>query len=340
MIITIQAMIYFLQILARNDVTSVDQNVKISLARRLPKGDKCRNFRPKRANWGIRRITCPDPITGLKPWPCYRYEPEMDVDIYIVDSGILTTHEEFQEKGESRAECLFATDDVGGVCVDDDGHGTHVAGVASGKKFGVAKEASVIGVKVLGKEGGTGCGVIAGLRWIQRRVNGNNRPSVINMSLGTNIRWAPLDNAVKSTLGENIPVVVAAGNAARDACLESPAAVGGVGGDAITVMASDRNDIMYTLSNCGTCTDIIAPGVKIKSAINTGTDQYDAWDGSSMATPFVAGLVARYLAQNNGKTPAELKKWITGSAAKDLITVRANCPAGTPNLLVQSGCYL
>ena len=331
-------------------MTIVYQNIKCSGDGRRLKKDGCDHFRPaKPENWGIRRITCPDPIPDvtkdLKPWPCYRYEPEMDVDIYIMDTGILTTHDEFQEHGKSRAQCLFAADDVGGVCVDDHGHGTHVAGIAVGKVYGVAKKASVIGVKVLDKNNsGSVCGFLSGLEWIVNTVTAkrkdNNRQSVINIALGMN-RIALIDNAVKNTLDENIPVVLAAGNDAKDACIYSPAAVGGGNGNAITVMASDINDELASDSNCGTCTDIIAPGVNIKSAINTGPAHYADAQGTSHAAPYVSGLVARYLAQNKGKTPAELKAWVTTKkAAKGLVKIRDNCPDGTPNLLAQSGCYL
>ncbi len=323
----------------------VEKNVEGSIAGHHLKGDKCHHFRPMLDNWGIRRITCPDEIIGLRPWPCYRYEPEMDVDIYIMDSGILTTHEEFQEDGKSRAECSYAADDVGGVCIDESGHGTHVAGVAAGKVYGVAKKASAIGVKVVDFTGRmTVAGFLCGLQWIVDRVTGekgNKRSSVINMSLRVPKENEAIDEAIKAALGENIPIVVAAGNdMGIDACLLSPARVGGDGGDAITVMASNMNDELASFSNCGTCTDIIAPGVCIRSADFKGDDRYEVLRGTSQAAPYVSGLVARYLAQNKGKTPAELKTWVTGQAAKDLIKIWANCKATTPNRLAQSDCYL
>lgn len=226
--------------------------------------------------------------------------------------------------------------------MDDHGHGTHVAGTAAGNVYGVAKEAYVIGVKVLDSNNrGSWAGVISGLNFTGNRASrSDTRLGVVNMSLGGG-RSATVDAAVQSLLDMNIPVVVSAGNDYHaDACNKSPAGLGGVGGDVITVMASDINDAFAGFSNCGDCTDVIGPGVNIKSAGHTGTSAYTTKSGTSMATPAVAGLVARYLAQNPGMTPAALKAWIVGQAEPGLVPIPADCPHPTPDLLAQSGCYI
>ena len=264
----------------------------------------------------------------------------MNVDVYIVDTGILVEHEEFQP---DRATCEFVATDAGDVCTDDHGHGTHVAGIAGGNVYGVAKKAKIIGVKVLDANGeGTYAGVLSGLTWIWNQVNSNGRPSVINMSLG-GPEDTTFDNAVRSLLDLGIPVVAAAGNFLRtDACNTSPARIGGEGGNAVTVMASDINDAFADFSDCGPCADIIAPGVNILSAVATAPNAYHNANGTSMATPYVCGVIARYLAQNPEKTPAELKAWVVSEAIDDVIggIPSVGACAGTPNKLLHAGCYI
>ncbi len=290
--------------------------------------------------WGLARITSPDPLSTLRIYPCYRHEPEMNVDIYIVDTGILVEHEEFKS---GRATCEFVAVDAGNVCTDDEGHGTHVAGIAGGNVYGVAKKAKLIGVKVLDARGfGTVAGILSGLQWIWNQVKNNGRPSVINMSLGGGVLPA-VDNGVRALLDLGIPVVAAAGNSYRtDACNTSPARIGGQGGKAVTVMASDINDAFADFSDCGPCADIIAPGVNILSAVETAPNAYDHLDGTSMAAPYVCGVIARYLAQNPHKTPAELKAWVVSQAIDNAIGGIPSVGAcvGTRNKLLHAGCYI
>ncbi len=264
----------------------------------------------------------------------------MNVDIYIVDTGILVKHKEFKS---GRATCKFVAADSGNVCTDDNGHGTHVAGIAGGNVCGVAKKAKLIGIKVLDANGvGTYAGVLSGLTWVWNQVNSNGRPSVINMSLG-GPGDTTLDNAVRSLLDLGIPVVAAAGNGYHnDACNTSPARIGGEGGNAVTVMASDINDAFADFSDCGPCTDIIAPGVNIRSAVETARNAYDHKDGTSMAAPYVCGVIARYLAHNPHKTPAELKSWVVSHARNKAIggIPSVGACAGTPNKLLHAGCYI
>ena len=111
------------------------------------------------------------------------------------------------------------------------------------------------------------------------------------LSLGGGISTS-LDSAINNLISKGVIVVVAAGNSAADACNSSPARVP----NAITVAASTNNDNLASFSNRGACIDIIAPGESItsdwiKSGINTIS-------GTSMASPHVAGGVARYLSTN------------------------------------------
>ena len=194
---------------------------------------------------------------------------------------------------------------------DCNGHGTHVAGTIGGTTYGVAQSVLLVPVRVLDCKGsGTTDGVIAGLDWVTAQTA---RPAVANMSLGGSASTA-LDNAVNALINSGVTVVVAAGNSRTDACKSSPARVPA----AITVAASDINDVFASFSNYGPCVDIIAPGVSITSAWWTSTTAINTISGTSMASPHVAGVVARLLSSSStnasNKNPVDYS--VTGVVKK------------------------
>ena len=196
------------------------------------------------------------------------------VDVYIVDTGVSTTHTDFS--GRLRSGFSAINDRRGSN--DCNGHGTHVAGTAAGATYGVAKAASIIPVRVLDCKGsGSTTGVIAGLDWIvQHHVAG--KPSVANMSLGGGVSSA-LDTAVQNVINDGVVMAVAAGNSNADACNSSPARAA----NAITVGATERTDIRASYSNFGTCLDIFAPGSGITSAWINSTTATNTISGTSMS---------------------------------------------------------
>lgn len=235
------------------------------------------------------------------------------VNAYIVDTGINTSHTEFT--GRITSPGFTAVD---GTIEDCNGHGTHVAGTIGGNTYGVAKMVNLIPVRVLGCNGsGTNSGVIAGLNWISTQLT--STPSVVNMSLGGGISSA-LDSAVTNLTSKGVTVVVAAGNSRRDACNFSPSRVP----SAVTVAASDRNDQFASFSNFGKCVDLIAPGVSITSAwINSATAS-NSISGTSMASPHVAGAIARYISSKNSIS-------FSGLTTPNVVV---SVPRGTSNLLL------
>jgi hypothetical protein len=139
---------------------------------------------------------------------------------------------------------------------DCNGHGTHVAGTVGGTQWGVAKNVSLVPVRVLDCRGsGTTSGVIAGVDWVTAN---HVKPAVANMSLGGGAS-STLDNAVANSIAAGVTYAVAAGNSNANACNYSPARVGA----AITVGATTSTDARASYSNFGSCLDLFAPGSSI-----------------------------------------------------------------------------
>ena len=165
------------------------------------------------ATWGLDRIDQRTrPLNGT-----YVYGPTgAGVDAYVIDTGVLGSHQEFSGR---MASGYTAINDGRGTS-DCNGHGTHVAGTVAGTVYGVAKQATVVPVRVLGCTGsGTNSGVIAGIDWVASTASG---PSVANMSLGGGASQAT-DDAVQRAVSRGVTMVVAAGNENQNACNVSPA---------------------------------------------------------------------------------------------------------------------
>jgi len=208
------------------------------------------------------------------------------VDVYVVDTGVSTTHTDFS----GRLRSGFSAINDGRGSNDCNGHGTHVAGTAAGTTYGVAKAASIIPVRVLDCAGsGSNTGVIAGLDWIIAN-HSAGVAAVANMSLGGGASLA-LDTAVQNAINDGVVMAVAAGNSNANACNYSPARAA----NAITVGATDRTDVRASYSNFGSCLDIFAPGTSITSAWINSSTAINTISGTSMASPHVAGVAAALL---------------------------------------------
>ncbi|KAH6572981.1 hypothetical protein BASA62_003159 [Batrachochytrium salamandrivorans] len=206
-------------------------------------------------SWGLTRISVRDHPSAADKTYDYPASAGTGVNAYIIDTGVFINHPEFE--GRARLGKSFSRDGNN----DGNGHGTHVAGTIGSKTYGVAKNVTLIAVKVLDNQGsGTTSDVIAGIDWASKDAMAKNREgkvlkSVANMSLGGGAS-AALDKAVKAATKNGLVFAVAAGNSGRDACQLSPARVP----EAITVAASDKNDKLASFSERGKCVDVIAPG--------------------------------------------------------------------------------
>ena len=271
--------------------------------------------------WGLDRIGQRDlPLNAA-----YSYTTTgAGVNAYIIDTGIRLSHSQFLSNGVRRANFGFDAVNDGQRGNDCNGHGTHVSGTVGGNTFGVAKAVTLWAVRVLSCNGsGTTSGVIAGVDWVTAH---HRSPAVANMSLGGGASTA-LDTAVRNSIVSGVTYAIAAGNSNVNAANQSPARVS----EAITVGATTISDARSSFSNFGSVVDIFAPGSSILSAWNTSDTATNTISGTSMATPHVAGVAARFLQANAGASPATVRNAIVNAATLNHLS---GIPTGTANRLL------
>lgn len=219
---------------------------------------------------------------------------------------------------------------------DNDGHGTHVAGIVGGTNTGVAKGVTLVPVRVLNSCGdGATSMILRGLEWILADHQAG-QPAVVNLSLGFGSTDTSVDDALTALMDEGIVVIAAAGNEATTSCGTTPAGTPGT----FSIGASDSGDVEASYTNYGSCVDIFAPGSNILSAWHyegSKANPYALLYGTSMAAPHVAGVVARYLQgkTTTSTTPDDAWTWLSTNATTDAITYyNAGRPFQTPNRLV------
>jgi subtilisin family serine protease len=279
------------------------------------------------ATWGLDRIDQRDlPLNGT-----YDYVASgSGVRVYIIDTGIRTTHSEFGGRGSIGVDERPEDGQAGQDCF---GHGTAVSGIVGGATYGVAKSVSLIAVRVLGCFGqGSLDDLVAGLDWVTaNRVT----PAVANVSIavvdgfGNETTSQMVDDAVNRMINASVTAAIAAGNTSKDACGVSPARVGA----AITAGASNSLDSRSSFSNFGTCVDLFAPGEAVTTAYIGSDYATTTGSGTSFAAPHVAGVAALYLEGNSAATPSQVWSVISAHATTGKLS---NIGTGSPNTVLHS----
>ncbi|MEO5813668.1 MAG: PKD domain-containing protein [Gemmatimonadaceae bacterium] len=272
------------------------------------------------APWGIDR-------TDQRTLPLnttYVYNADgTGVTAYIIDTGINYTHTEFGGRAVKGVDEVT----VGGTAADCHGHGTGVASLLGGAKYGVAKNVKLVAVRVVDCAANiTTSTVLAGVDWVTAH---RTLPAVANVSMSVNLSPA-LTQAIETSISSGVVYAVAAGNNANDACTSSPANTP----NALTVGATNITDHLASFSSFGPCVDISAPGEDIRMAWFGSTTATRVNDGTSFASPHVAGTAALYLQAHPTATPAQVRSALVSNATSNALI---GVPASTPNLLVYSG---
>ena len=250
-------------------------------------------------------------------------ETDVDVDIAILDTGIDLDHPDLNVYKD------FSVIGINGTGDDDQGHGTHVAGIAAAKDNGIgvvggAPGARLWSVKVCNSEGQ--CKISDMIKGVQYVTEHADEIDVANISVETPLSPA-LNRAISASIKAGVTYIVAAGNYGQDASLTSPAS----SPDVITVSAiadtdgkcggegpapeleNATDDSFAPFSNFGPSVSIAAPGVSVLSTYLDG--EYAVDSGTSMASPSVAAAAALIKANSTDITPKEIKDTLldTGS---------------------------
>jgi len=227
---------------------------------------------PRLITWSVNRVGYGDG-TGKTAW--------------VIDSGIDFDHPDLNVDA-ARSKSFISNKPS---AEDENGHGTHVAGIIGAKNntigiLGVASGANLVSLRVLDKEGkGTLSSIIRALAYVNTNAKAGD---VVNLSLGEEVISETLDQQVQYTASTGILIAIAAGNDKKPAINFSPGRANGP--NIFTVSAVDTLDRFASFSNYGNdAVDVAAPGVRILSTYTNG--RYAKLSGTSMAAPHVAGLL-------------------------------------------------
>jgi hypothetical protein len=262
----------------------------------------------------------------------FAYSATTSAALYIIDTGINCNHQEFNNAWGNR--CRLGTSTVAGTTSpsDNNGHGTHCAGISGGTWVGVFPNSTLVAVKVLNAAGsGTTDGIVKGLDWAvadakSRTYAGN----VFSMSLGGG-NSPTLNAGCTSAINNGMIVIVAAGNDGADAASTSPCN----DVNTICIAASTSTNAMASYSNWGRETDLIAPGSSVFSAWYNSNTAYNTISGTSMATPGVAGVAASHCMQKAGMRQSAMMTDLQTKASANAVNIPStHGPQSTPNLLL------
>ena len=254
--------------------------------------------------WGNDRIESQETLNAIKA----SGKELSDITVGVVDTGVDHTHPELVDRVVETGLNFSSTGQANGS-MDDQGHGTMVAGIIAQNTTDNVK---IKPYKVLGSNGK--CSTTQIIAVVNHILSEKDAPDVINLSLGGEINKADpfLDTQnelIQSLVAKGITVVVSAGNDSTDAGNYSPANISNV----ITVAASNSSNSRSSYSNFGTVIDIAAPGDNIFT-YTMGGGYTSSYSGTSFASPFVAAAAATVLMLDDSLTPTQVETKIKDAA--------------------------
>lgn len=288
------------------------------------------------SQWGLQTIDFPSAWSETSPMG-------KGVKIAVLDTGIDIDHEDLAQNIIGG----YNTIEENGSFNDDNGHGTHTAGIIAAQPnngigvAGVAGYSSILAVKVLDKDGyGTSESIARGILWAV-----DNDTDIINMSLGTGYEDPLIKSAIDFAYSKGILIIAAAGNDFGGS-VSFPASYDKV----IAVSALNESNGLADFSNYGKEIDLAAPGVNILSTLpnhtnSTGLKNYGIMSGTSMAAPFITGVAALIKSQNPDISVDALKSKLLsntrdiGEKGLDILYGNGLISTSTPEVIASSDIY-
>jgi subtilisin len=234
------------------------------------------------------------------------------VKVAILDTGIDKTHEDLSANVKG-GYSVFTDAENSDPYNDGNGHGTHVSGTVAGLNntlgvIGVAYDADLYAVKVLDNGGsGSYAGIAEGIEWAV-----NNDMDIINMSLGGSSDSSILEEWCNTAYNSGLLVVAAAGNSGNKGGKNDSVGYPAKYESVIAVAAIDKNNNRASFSSTGPAVELSAPGVDVLSTVPG--NQYDSYNGTSMASPHVAGVAALVWAAKPGLSNVQLRQLLRDTA--------------------------
>ncbi|GBG32787.1 Subtilisin-like protease 10 [Hondaea fermentalgiana] len=271
------------------------------------------------------------------------FDPSYDgtgVTIYVFDSGIEGRHEEFAGRlGPGFSAIGYSGNAISNPDFppyeDTNSHGTCVAGTAAGAAYGLARNATLVSVRVLVGPSGVTSDIIGGLAWVMEQQRKRPHPAIINLSISS--RGSTLDQPFLDVSASGIGVVIAAGNSAEEAANFSPQRLGGnglaCGPLVVGALAPWSSFAMAGYSNFGAQVDALASGTVVCARQNTTDGFYVGKTGTSYAAPMVSAMLAMFMQRNEMNVCAATVDLL--AEARHGVCEIPEDHFGTPNVLPQ-----
>ncbi|KAL0487092.1 subtilisin-like serine protease [Acrasis kona] len=230
------------------------------------------------------------------------------VNVYVMDSGIKDSHPEFEGRVKWGYSAAGKTDDFG--------HGTHVAGIIGSKTYGVAKNVTLIAVRVSDTKGSIEtANLYLAFDYVLNEHKKSGKHGVINISFGgIGDSFKTFAKIFETLVDSGVAIAASAGNDFKDACLHGP---GGNMKGLLSVSSVGGSLKMAYDSNYGKCVNILSPGEAILSTCISPPACYHR--GTSMATPHVTGVLAQALSLRKFNSTQEVYDFVLKSAQVGII---------------------